>query len=258
MSYHSNFDKNKCWSCEFFSAHRKLETGIFFGDSVNCDFIGKCVNSYSTNFNHDVREDDWCSKYQKWGVLQSKIEMKKQKAEAERIIREIQKEKEKAEAATHVPKPLTQEEKRELEINRIKREKEYKEWQKQNRIAEQQKKIEKIKKSPIIAGISSGILFAIAFLLGWIPYWYWDFRRESFKRIVEDLYAKGRTIEDPFTYEMYLEGLHAKEMRNSVIWIPLVILAVGIIITIVLVAHAKKVKPGKIKEAQKQLNELQK
>lgn len=73
MSTNSNFRKDKCWSCEFFCGHRKYKTGILFGDSVETDSQGTCSNNRSNNNGKDVRENDWCSKYQKWGVLQSAI-----------------------------------------------------------------------------------------------------------------------------------------------------------------------------------------
>lgn len=50
MSTNSNFRKNKCWSCEFYSCKREYKKGIFFGDSVNCDNSGICSNKRSFNY----------------------------------------------------------------------------------------------------------------------------------------------------------------------------------------------------------------
>lgn len=72
MSTNSNFKKNKCWSCEFFCGHRQYKKGIF-GDNVETERKGICSNNRSINNGKSIYEDNWCSKYQKWGVLLSAI-----------------------------------------------------------------------------------------------------------------------------------------------------------------------------------------
>ena len=47
-----------------------------------------------------------------------------------------------------------------------------------------------------------------------------------------------------------------KEMRNSMIWIPFVILAVGIVLTIILVMNVKKTKPARLDATKKELDSL--
>lgn len=88
MSTNSNFKKDKCWSCEFFCGHRQYKTGILFGDSVETDSQGTCSNNRSNNNGKPIRENDWCSKYQKWGVLQSAIT--KQEARREQMQQQTQ------------------------------------------------------------------------------------------------------------------------------------------------------------------------
>ena len=73
MPINSNFKKDKCWSCEYFSGGRKLKTGIIFGDSVETDYDGVCNNKRSFNNGKSVRHDHWCSKYEKWSALITKI-----------------------------------------------------------------------------------------------------------------------------------------------------------------------------------------
>ena len=85
MSINSNFKKSNCWSCEFFSGHREYKKVIILGDSVETAYKGKCSNQRSTNFNHEVTEDGWCSKYQKWSVLQSSLALEAQKRESQKI-----------------------------------------------------------------------------------------------------------------------------------------------------------------------------
>lgn len=79
MSTNNNFKKNKCWSCEFFCGHRQYKNGFFFGDFVETDSKGICSNNRSSNNGKSIYEDNWCSKYQKWGVLLSAIAREEEK-----------------------------------------------------------------------------------------------------------------------------------------------------------------------------------
>ncbi len=81
MSINSNFKKDKCWSCEFFCGPRKYKNGIVFGDSVETEAQGTCSNKRSSNCGKVVRENDWCGRYQKWGVLQSALAKQEQEQE---------------------------------------------------------------------------------------------------------------------------------------------------------------------------------
>ena len=97
MSYHSNNNQNKCWSCDFFCGERKYKSGIFGVDSTETSSNGTCLCKRSTKYNKTVSENNWCSKYQKWGVLTSAIDkrkneeiLKKQRLEDEKNKREIE------------------------------------------------------------------------------------------------------------------------------------------------------------------------
>ena len=98
MPINSNFKKDKCWSCEYFSGGRKLKTGILFGDSVETDYDGVCCNKRSNSCGKSVRHDYWCSKYEKWSSLESIIteEENRRKQQLERN-REIAAERREAE-----------------------------------------------------------------------------------------------------------------------------------------------------------------
>ena len=78
MPVHSNFQKDRCGSGEFFSGQRKYKTGIVFGDSVETEEKGTCSNQRSSYCGKAVRDNDWCGKYQKWGVLQSALALQQQ------------------------------------------------------------------------------------------------------------------------------------------------------------------------------------
>ena len=85
MSYHSNFRQDKCWSCEFFSGQREYKHGLL-GDSVHTSDKGICKCDRSKQRDKPVYEHGWCSRYQKWGVLQSTLAQK----QAEQEISEMQ------------------------------------------------------------------------------------------------------------------------------------------------------------------------
>lgn len=155
-------------------------------------------------------------------------------------------------------KPLTEEERKELEIRMLKYEEKLKESKRQEKIANQQAKINSINKSPTTAGIVSTVISIFAFLFAWIPYWYFDARRAAAKSTLDELFKLGHTMEEPIMQEMYLNGLHAKEARNSVIWIPFVILVIGIVVTIVVINHYKKTKHSKLALAKKELEQIEK
>lgn len=85
MSYHSNFRQDKCWSCEFFSGQREYKHGLL-GNSVHTSDKGICKCDRSNQRDKPIYEHEWCSRYQKWGVLQSTIAQK----QAEQEISEMQ------------------------------------------------------------------------------------------------------------------------------------------------------------------------
>ena len=85
MSYHSNFRQDKCWSCEFFSGQREYKHGLL-GNSVHTSDKGICKCDRSNQRDKPVYEHEWCSRYQKWGVLQSTLAQK----QAEQEILEMQ------------------------------------------------------------------------------------------------------------------------------------------------------------------------
>ena len=85
MSYHSNFRQDKCWSCEFFSGQREYKHGLL-GNSVRTSDKGICKCDRSNQRDKPVYKHEWCSRYQKWGVLQSTLAQK----QAEQEILEMQ------------------------------------------------------------------------------------------------------------------------------------------------------------------------
>ena len=249
MSAHSNFKKNNCWSCEYFSGERKYDKGVFLGPSVYTGMKGKCSNTKSEKRNSEIFETGWCSKYQKWGVLQSALAIEEQKKETQRVMNELKKQQEESRVSSYSEpvRELTAAERAEIErdreLRRIKAEQEEKE-----RLArEEQARINRIKRSPIVTGIVGGVITLFAFLLGWIPYWYWDIQRKNAIFAIEQLEELGHNPNEAIVQEFFQDGMHAKEMRNSVAWIPFVILAIGIGLTILVVVITNKRKANKLK-----------
>ena len=95
MSVNSNFRKNKCWSCEFFCGRREYKNG-FFSPSVSTDSFGICGCNRGPDSKKRVNEDHWCSKYQKWGVLEAYLANEKYKEQQRLEERRIQEERRKA------------------------------------------------------------------------------------------------------------------------------------------------------------------
>lgn len=104
MSYHNDDNQEKCWSCEFFCGERKRKSGIFLGNSTETSKTGTCSCRNSSHFNKTVFDTNWCSKYQKWGVIASSIaekesqeRLRKQKLENAKYEQELKAEQERAE-----------------------------------------------------------------------------------------------------------------------------------------------------------------
>ena len=102
MSNHSNFKSNHCWSCEYFSARREYKTGLVLGPSVSHEPDGTCSCKRSSHFNSKVNESGYCSKYQKWGVLQSYLTNEQNKIETQKANATILKQQEDNERARRI------------------------------------------------------------------------------------------------------------------------------------------------------------
>ncbi len=146
----------------------------------------------------------------------------------------------------------------EIRQEKLEREKEWKEYQHKLEIESKEKQIRKIQRSPIVTLVVGSIITLVAFLLGWIPYWYWDIRLTSDRNSLSQLLEWGHSMQETYLQELYMDGLYSKDMRNSCIWIPFVILAVGITVTTILAILKNKSKSKRLEVAQKELEELKK
>ena len=253
MSVNSNFKKDKCWSCEFFSGKREYKKGLLLGESVYTDGRGKCTNKRSSEFNRDVDENRWCSKYQKWGVLQSALAIEEQKKETQRVMNELKKQQEQIRMSSYSEpaRELTAAERVEIERDRELRRIKLALGEKERLAREERGRINRINRFPVVAGIIGGVITLFAFLLGWIPYWYWDIQRKNQLFAIQELEELGHDPNEAIVQEFFQDGMHAKEMRNSVVWIPFVLLVVGIAITVAVTIYVNKKKVIRLKEAHK-------
>lgn len=192
MSYHNDDNQEKCWSCEFFCGERKRKSGIFLGNSTETSKTGTCSCRNSSHFNKTVFDTNWCSKYQKWGVIASSIAEK----ESQERLRKQQLENAKYEQQLKAEQERAEKKRRELERER--RALEYQRWYsslsledkekekarltreaEENRILYEQEKREKEeqrrlkaeldkrkRKNKIIIGACLGIIFVLMLIFG--------------------------------------------------------------------------------------------
>lgn len=74
MSYNTLRKVNKCWSCAFYSAERKIDKSIISGTGVRCDNNGFCSNSESEENGKDVSEYGYCPQYAMWKAIEHELE----------------------------------------------------------------------------------------------------------------------------------------------------------------------------------------
>lgn len=192
MSYHNDDNQEKCWSCEFFCGERKRKSGIFLGNSTETSKTGTCSCRNSSHFNKTVFDTNWCSKYQKWGVIASSIaekesqeRLRKQQLENAKYEQQLKAEQERAEKKRrelerersaleyqrwYSSLSLEDKEKekarltREAEENRIRYEQEKREKEEQRRLKAELDK--RKRKNKIIIGACLGIIFVLMLIFG--------------------------------------------------------------------------------------------
>lgn len=192
MSYHNDDNQEKCWLCEFFCGERKRKSGIFLGNSTETSKTGTCSCRNSSHFNKTVFDTNWCSKYQKWGVIASSIaekesqeRLRKQQLENAKYEQQLKAEQERAEKKRrelererraleyqrwYSSLSLEDKEKekarltREAEENRIRYEQEKREKEEQRRLKAELDK--RKRKNKIIIGACLGIIFVLILIFG--------------------------------------------------------------------------------------------
>lgn len=156
----------------------------------------------------------------------------------------------------HESRPLTAEERermnREAEERRIERERQ----EKQRKISAKEKEIKKIEFSPIKSLIIALAISFGAFFFGWIPHWVCKSMEKSSRWALEQWIELGHSETDSFGQELVAEINQRQAAANGVLWIPFVILGVGVVITVLVYLNSRKKVPTKLEKAKNELQAL--
>ena len=267
MSVNSNFRKNKCWSCEFFCGRREYKNG-FFSPSVSTDSFGICGCNRGPNSKKRVNEDHWCSKYQKWGVLEAYLANEKYKEQQRLEERRIQEERRKAiEAQERQERQLRAERERlRKERARLEHERYLASLSPEERVkaeAEDARKIEEanaeaesalarlktveerkkkteeleakkkhcksLKRQPVVWGVIVAVIALLAFFFSWIPHWTALTERNRAELQLNMWIGLGHSATDRFALECQTQIDEANERITSTFPIPFIVLAIGLV-----------------------------
>ena len=149
---------------------------------------------------------------------------------------------------------ITPEEREAYRVRRRQEEEALKQERKLNDIKKKSKAYKKAHTFHIRATILSGILSLIAFLLGWIPHWIGLIKAAASQTQLDMWIELGHSETDETGQEFAANIVRYSSEARSVMWIPFVILGVGIVITILVFYLARKKTPKKIEIAKKELD----
>ena len=156
----------------------------------------------------------------------------------------------------HESRPLTKEELAEIERRAIERRAEAARIEKENKIAAKEKQIKKIKSSPVRNMIIGYFASLGAFFFGWIPHWICKAMENASRGALEMWIELGHSATDDYGQELTAEISQRQVAANGTLWIPFVILGIGIIISVLIFFLSKKSVPQKIEKAQRELDSL--
>lgn len=146
---------------------------------------------------------------------------------------------------------LTPEEREQM---RIEREQE----RKQAAIASKRLEIKKARFAPTRNTILAGSLSLGAFLLSWIPYLIGLARVNFAKHLLDMWIEMGYSKTDSYGQELSSDIVRCSNEANSVLWLPFVVLAIGIAITLLVLFLSRKKAPQKLSRLRKELENLNK
>lgn len=151
---------------------------------------------------------------------------------------------------------LTPEEREERRLRRIAEEAELERQRKERTIALKEKQIGKAKKAPIRNAILSGILSLVAFFFGWIPHWVGLAKTNASKNALDMWIELGHSKTDSYGQELVADIERYSNEASSVLWIPFVILAIGIAISVLVFVLSKKKVPSKVAKLEEELRKI--
>lgn len=284
MSSNFNLNKQKCWSCEYFCGKRQIKNSLLMGTSVETDDTGICGCKRGAEEGKTIGENDRCSKYHRWGAIQSLLvaeQQKKQQQQAERQLQEQQRniraEQEREQRRLSEERERLREEREELEHERYlaslspeerKRVEEEEERKRQaiidraiaivaaqkakkKREEEQlaikanEKKLKSLRSKPITAGIIAGAIGLGAFFFSWIPHWIALFNKMSAEEMLRAWVDLGYSATDEQVLKYQAKIDAAAAMANGTLWIPFLFLALAAGAVVLIVLALNKSKKRK-------------
>ena len=156
----------------------------------------------------------------------------------------------------HESRPLTKEELAEIERRAAERRAEAARIEKENKIAAKEKQIKKIKSSPVRNMIIGYFASLVAFFFGWIPHWVCKAMENGSRSALEMWIDLGHSATDDYGQELTAEISQRQAAANGTLWIPFVILGIGIVVSILLFFLTKKNVPQKLEKSQRELDSL--
>ena len=151
---------------------------------------------------------------------------------------------------------LTPEEREERRLRRMAEEAELERNRKERAIAAKEKQISKAKKAPIRNAILSGVLSLVAFFFGWIPHWVGLAKTNASKNALDMWIELGHSKTDSYGQELVADIERYSNEASSVLWIPFVILAIGIAISVLVFVLSKKKAPSKVAKLEEELRKI--
>ena len=283
MSINSNFRKNKCWSCEFFCGRREYKNGLF-SPHVSTDGSGVCGCSRGPDSKKRVNEDHWCSKYQKWGVLEAYLANERYKEQQRLEERRIQEERRKAIEAQE-----RQERQLRAERERLRKERERLEHEnylaslspeerakaeaedarkieeakakaeaaiaysralrerekKAEELEAKKKRCKSLKRQPMIWGVVMAAVVLLAFFLSWIPHWKALADKNGAEQSLKLWIGLGHSATDQYGLKYQAQINEANERVASTFPIPFVVLVIGLVVVALVVILLVKSKRRK-------------
>lgn len=157
---------------------------------------------------------------------------------------------------SHESGAISKEEIAEIERKIAERRAEAARIEKKNKIAAKEKEIKKIRNSPVRNMIIGYFVSLGVFLLGWTPHWVLKAMENSARYSLQMWIDLGHSASDSYGQELTGEISQRQAAANGTLWIPFVMLGIGIVISIVIFFVTKNKVPTKLNKAQKELDLL--
>lgn len=104
--------------------------------------------------------------------------------------------------------------------------------------------------------VFSGIITLVVFLFGWIPHWVNLLFVVSNKTMLREWIDLGHSESDEFAQECLTNIDKYSKQADSMLWIPFVILAVGVVITITTLFLSRRKTQSKVDKASEELKTI--